>query len=175
MVIAFHRQLRRTGLAVAAVLLGGSLIADGAGAQSQPIRKAETVPMGTYRGPKDTPSVVEQREADRLYALAAARAQAVLPDLKRRFIAGLPRGSTLFLTIILTEGAKRENAYLTVRRWDKDSIITVVSTELASVRKYKMGQVLTITERSIVDWTITDASGKEEGNYLGQLFDSRRP
>lgn len=134
----------------------------------------EVVKMEKYQGPQDTPERRSRRDADRVLAPHIAAARQTLPGVKQRFLAGLPRGSTLFVTIALQDARNKENAYVTVERWSGAQISGIMATELRTVRRYRMGEPLVVSEQDVIDWTITSATGKEEGNFIGKFIDSQK-
>ncbi len=137
------------------------------------MRPIQVVEMQQYQGPQDTPDLRSRNEAERLLAPHIAAARRSLPAAKQRFLKGLPRGSTFFVTIAVQDGRNKENAYVKVERWNTEQITGVMATELRMVRRHKMGDRLVVSENDVIDWTITSERGDEEGNFIGKFLDSR--
>ena len=47
-----------------------------------------------------------------------------------------------------------------------------VASEVLTFSKIEQGQTVELAETDIVDWTIVDATGTEEGNFVGKLIES---
>jgi uncharacterized protein YegJ (DUF2314 family) len=164
-----HRVILSVGIAIAFSL--ATVVA--CYGQNAVLPQDEVVKMQKYQGPQDTPEMRSRLEAERFLAPHIEAARRVLPDVKRRFLGGLPRGSTLFVTVAIQDGLNKENAYVAVSRWDSDRIDGIMATELRAIHKYKMGQKLIVYEKDVIDWTITSETGEEEGNFIGKFMDAQ--
>ena len=103
---------------------------------------------------------------------AVEEARRTYPEAKRVFEAGLPQGSHLFVTIRLWDASgSMEQVFVLVDAIRRGKIDGRIWSELETVRGYEQGQVIVVEEAEILDWTILDAEGREEGNYIGKLLD----
>lgn len=162
----------RTAL-VAALLLAAA----GFTAQAQQPRNAAPV---SAAAPTDQPLNLTNTEAgqelaqfEKLLAPAVKQARKTLPQAKKRFLAGLPSGQTFFLTTRIFDADGRfEQVFIRVKDWSGTTVTGLISNELNLVQQYKTGQTIRFPEKAILDWTITSADGREEGNFVGKLIDS---
>lgn len=113
------------------------------------------------------------REFEQLIAPAVKQAHKTLPKARQRFTAGLPAGQAFFLTtrIFDTDG-RFEQVFVRVKNWSSGTVQGLISNELNVVQQYKPGQLITFPETAVLDWTISTADGREEGNFVGKLLDS---
>jgi tetratricopeptide (TPR) repeat protein len=123
---------------------------------------------------KDIPKWVIQNEdflAQKNKVVEEARK--TLPRAKNKYLKGLPRGNSFFVTVELNTGNNNyENIYLYVMQWYKELISGIISTHLSKSSMFHYGQRINVYEKSVIDWTIVDQNGKEEGNYLGKFIDT---
>jgi uncharacterized protein YegJ (DUF2314 family) len=122
----------------------------------------------------DTPLKGKRSEVERQFARPTEDARKTLPEAKRRFLEGLPRGYSFYVTVVFTDAGDKENAYVQVRRWENKGITGIVATAMLRVCSYQMGQQIKIPEDEVIDWTITSPDGAEEGNFIGKYIDSHR-
>lgn len=99
------------------------------------------------------------------------QARATLPSAKKRYLAGLPSGHFMSVTTGLTDRkGHREQVFVNIDSW----VGEVVNGRLAndvSLEGYKRGQALKVNEKDMLDWTIVNSKGEEEGNVLGKFID----
>jgi hypothetical protein len=104
------------------------------------------------------------------------KARDTLPDTKKRFLAGLPQGQILYVTVRLTDPQGRfEQAYVKVNSWTGTVIKGTLASDMDLVKKYKKGDALTCRDSQVMDWTITKPDGTEEGNFVGKFLDTYKP
>jgi hypothetical protein len=152
-----------------AVILPGLLLAACATSGS-PRVEVEKVPA-------DRP--VEARGKPRLEILAEAmapyveKAHTTWPPVRARFLAGLPEGATLFATVQLRDGAGRmEQVFVRVEAIEAERIRGVIWSDIHTVSDYARGQPYEFPESELVDWTISNPDGTEEGNVVGTFLDT---
>lgn len=102
-------------------------------------------------------------------------AKETFPAVKERFKKGLSEGSNLYVTYKLVDGEKFEVVFMKVINLNDDTIMAKISNELSSVKSFKRGQSLTFKDSEIIDWTIVDSKGEEEGNVVGKFLDTYKP
>lgn len=113
------------------------------------------------------------REFEQLIAPAVKQARKTLPKAQQRFRAGLPSGQAFFLTTrIFDANGRFEQVFVRVKNWSGGTVQGLISNELNVVQQYKPGQLITFPETAVLDWTISTADGREEGNFIGKLLDS---
>ena len=137
---------------------------------------AQSSPEISPNAPKDQPisfyeSSIEEFEL--MVAPCRQRALATYPEAKARYLAGLPRGYTFFVTVPLRDTrGYTERVFLVVDGIAKTTITGRVWNQITLVEGYKFGQAYSTTEAEILDWTITQPDGSEEGNWSGKFIDA---
>lgn len=154
------------------LLIGGTLLLALAGCGKQ-------LPPAQPPGPDDRPVAVAHDSATaRLLGMlqpCTDSAKQSYPRVRARFLAGLPDGSWLAVTVRLAEPDGRfEQIFVRVERINADKLDGRISSRLAALRTYRTGQAISVSERSILDWTIVGSDGTEEGNYIGKALDRVR-
>lgn len=105
-----------------------------------------------------------------------AHARASWPDAKRRFVAGLPRRHTLFVTTRLRDTNGRiEQIFVAVDSVVAERIHGRIWSKILIVDGYRLQQPYVFSEEDLVDWMIAKPDGTEEGNVVGRFLDSFRP
>ena len=100
------------------------------------------------------------------------RALAEFPEVKRRFLAGLPPRHSLFITTRLRDDrARTEQVFVAVDTLRGERIVGRIWNELHSVRGFRLGQRINLAESDLLDWMISRPDGTEEGNRIGKLMD----
>jgi uncharacterized protein YegJ (DUF2314 family) len=158
---------------IAACVIAG-LVACGCSDDRQTQRFAPTgkkASMSDYRGPQDTPTEHTERDILAKRQPFVDQAKKTYAEARQRYLAGLPRGSSFFVTVDFKEGNVQENAYIAVRAIEGNQIRGVVSTKLLRIKSRSYAEELTFPESEVIDWTITSADGKEEGNFVGKFLD----
>ena len=120
----------------------------------------------------DQPVDTHVREMDRQIAPAVKQARATLPQTKRRYLAGLPAGTTLYVTTRIsdTDGDPQEQVFVKVTQWRGTVIKGVLDNDLQAVKTFRRGETVTVQEAAVLDWTINGPGGRQEGNYVGKLL-----
>jgi hypothetical protein len=150
----------RIYMAVIALCVGSS----GAAAQTTGSRLPDVPAITTSRAATDSFA--------QLIAPAIAQARATYPEARRRFLAGLPRGHSFAVTTRISDPEGRtEQIFVTVDSIANGKIDGRIASEIALVRSYQAGQRYALSEADVLDWTILDPRGNEEGNFVGKLVD----
>jgi len=159
------RRLRVGLVLVAAVLLHACATSGGQG-------KTEPQPP-----PPDRP--VEVRQQTQLEKLTEAiapyveKARATWPPVRARFLAGLPEGAALFATVQLRDGAGRmEQVFVQVESIEAGRINGIIWNDIHTVSGFAKGQRHEFPESELIDWTISNPDGTEEGNVVGAFLDT---
>lgn len=100
------------------------------------------------------------------------KARQTLPDAKKRFQAGLPAGHKMSVTTLLTDkNGHHEQVFVMVDSWNGDSVSGTLANTV-SLEGFKRGQALEVKEKDMLDWTIVNPKGEEEGNLVGKFIDT---
>jgi hypothetical protein len=111
------------------------------------------------------------QEVEHAIAPHVQKAQATYPDAKRRFLAGLPPGAEFFTTVRLHDDAGRmEAVFVNVKKIADGLVAGIIASEISTVSGYRMGHAISFPETEIVDWTIANADGTQEGNVVGRFL-----
>ncbi len=103
------------------------------------------------------------------------KARRTFPGAKARFLAGLQKGQSLFVTARLyDERCKSELAFIFVTGIREDIVEGTIWSNLNVVTTYRRRDGYAFTEADLVDWLIAHPDGTEEGNHLGKFMDSHR-
>lgn len=114
-------------------------------------------------------------QVERDIAALTAEARAELPALHRRFVKGLPDGSVLYFTVrIPIAGARLEQVFVRVVSWRDGQVDGTVSSEPGVPGAIKVGDRLRFEDEMVLDWTIVQADGTEQGNRLGHYLELRQ-
>jgi hypothetical protein len=105
-----------------------------------------------------------------------AHARASWPDAKRRFVAGLPRQHSFFVTTRLRDATGRiEQAFVAVDSLSADRVYGRIGSRIIIVDGYQLGQPYDLHESDLIDWMIARPDGTAEGNIVGRFLDTYRP
>lgn len=136
-------------------------------------------PVVPSRGPKDKPQSLDEAQFaafDRAIAPYVAKARSTYPVVKKRFLAGLPRGYEFFVTTRLHDKrGKWEQSFVSVLTIKGGKITGVITTRPKLVVGFKSGDRYTFPESQVLDWTIMRPDGVEEGNFVGKFLDTYHP
>lgn len=109
--------------------------------------------------------------SEKLFQPLIAQARKTLPEAKARFLKGLPKGYTFSVTTkIYDKNKKFEQVFVIVKSWSGDRIEGILNNEV-QLQGFKLGQALTVYEKDVLDWTIVNTKGEEEGNLIGKFID----
>lgn len=131
--------------------------------------------------PEDRPvTATAAGTADKLQEAIApyvAIGRRTYPEARTRFLAGLAPGRVFSVTVKLEDGQGRfEMVFLRVLMIDQKhaEVIGTIANKIECVHGYQFGQVLTLPESRVLDWTISNPDGTEEGNAVGKFLDTYR-
>lgn len=131
-------------------------------------------PVLSPDAPKDKPVSTEGARMDdieRAIAPYIDEARATYPAAKQKFLAGLPRGQSFFVTTQLRRGGLVEQVFVAVRSIEGETISGRIWSDVNLVPGYRHGDDYSLPESDIVDWLITHPDGSEEGNIVGKFLD----
>lgn len=98
------------------------------------------------------------------------QARKTLPQFKERCLKGLASGFRPSVTTRLREGPRLEQVFVSVDSW-QDNVIKGRLLSQVKLTNYKLGQTVEVPEAEVIDWTIVDPHGVEEGNLIGKFID----
>lgn len=131
-------------------------------------------PVLASNAPKDKPAAVEARKKfDRDIAPYVARARSTYPQAKERFLQGLPKGQSFFVTTRLPGAdGNFEQIFVAVQTIRDGQVIGRIWSEVRTVKAYKYKDPYSFPEDRLLDWLITKPDGSEEGNFVGKFLDT---
>jgi len=104
------------------------------------------------------------------------QARKTYPEAKRRYLLGLPKGETFFVTAKLADSRGHlEVVFIQVTKIKDDKITGAIASQIGVVAGYKQGDEYTLSEADLMDWTISKADGSEEGNVVGKFIEKYQP
>ena len=104
------------------------------------------------------------------------KAREALPEAKKKYLAGLPKDQTFYVTIKLYDSSKKfEQVFVKVTSWKDETVQGILSSDLSLIHGHSKGEKLTCNESEILDWTISKPDGTEEGNFVGKFLDTYQP
>lgn len=128
---------------------------------------------GTARRPQE-PQILRRTdylEIDHKMQPFIAQARKTLPLIKQRYLAGLPEGEELFLTIKLRDPDDAfEQAMVKIVDWKTDQVLGKLASPLFVVQSYHQGDLLNFKEDAIIDWMLRKPDGSREGDYVGRFL-----
>ena len=131
------------------------------------------------KSPQDTPVAVNAEKSKKFEDAIAPyvkKARETLPEAKKKYLAGLAKNQTFFVTINLYDPSKKfEQVFVRVTSWKGETVQGILASELALIHNHSKGEKLTCNESKILDWTISKPDGTEEGNFVGKFLDTYRP
>jgi hypothetical protein len=63
-----------------------------------------------------------------------------------------------------------EAVFVEVTKIDGGQVAGTIASDLTTVREYHLGQAHSFLETEVVDWTIANADGTQEGNIVGRFL-----
>ena len=127
--------------------------------------------------PKDRPGTTDnEKKFDEAIKPYVQKARGTYPDVKKRFLAGLPPRHVLFVTVRLQDAAAQwEQVFIEVKEISAGKIKGLIANDVQNVSGYKLGDKYTLAESELLDWTISNPDGTEEGNFVGKFLDTYKP
>lgn len=129
--------------------------------------------------PKDQPQPLMDAQTaafEKAISPYVAKARKTYPAAKARYLAGLPRGETFFVTTRLHDSTGRmEQVFVQVSKIDGNRISGRIASEMQLVTGYRAGDQYSLKESELIDWMISKPDGSEEGNLVGKFLDTYQP
>ena len=129
--------------------------------------------------PQDKPQALQEAQFaafERAISPHVAKARATYPQARQRYLNGLPRGHTFFVTTRLHDKQGRwEQAFIQVLSIADGKIHGRIASELTLVTDLRNGQAYSFPEAELLDWLIAKPDGTEEGNVVGKFLDTYHP
>ena len=130
--------------------------------------------------PADKPVAANNAEQIKKFKQAISpyvqKARETLPDAKKKYLKGLPKGEQFFVTIMLNDDqGNYEQVFVKVTRWRGETVKGLLSSDVTLVRNHKKGEKITCEAGEILDWLISKPDGSEEGNFVGKFLDTYKP
>jgi hypothetical protein len=136
-------------------------------------------PLLAPNAPKDNPGLISEGETsvfDRAIAPYVAKARSTYPDVKKRYLAGLPPQHTFFITTRLHDKANHwEQVFIAVESIKDGQVTGRISNQLTRVTGFQQGEPYTFPETDMLDWIVSNPDGSEEGNVVGKFLDTYHP
>lgn len=129
--------------------------------------------------PPDKPAGVTSPEQVQKFEQAIApyvkKAKDTLPRAKKRYLKGLNKGETFFVTTRIYEGQKFEQVFIRVTSWEGETIHGLLASDVALLTAHRKGEEVVCKQGDLIDWTISKPDGTEDGNSVGKFLDSYKP
>jgi hypothetical protein len=101
------------------------------------------------------------------------RAVATLPAAIDRFQAGLGQGRQFFVTVrIFDPQGREEQVFVSIDSVRADTLVGRLDSDIGLVSEFHRGNRFLVLRDAVIDWTITQPDGTEEGNLLGKMMDT---
>lgn len=114
-------------------------------------------------------------DIEKLIAPYIEKARATFPAVKKKYIAGdyVRENRSMYVQIALTgKDGTKEMAFIRVIWCAGTKFQGILANEMYFVKEYTNGDTLSFGENQVVNWVVTDAEGREEGNYVGKAIDA---
>lgn len=137
-------------------------------AQAPPLTvlTAATVPAGVR------PALAREEAA---LADPVREALRTLPQARKRFLAGLPEGDQLLLSVrVLATDTSFRQASVRVLGWHRNLVQALLLPAAADSSGPTEPVPISFPETAVLDWLLLRANGREEGNYVGRYLDTAR-
>lgn len=157
---------------------GGAMVSDFEEHAQADVPGTEGEAQVASNAPADVPTKVSpdlQAEFEAALEPHIANARATWPDVKARYVAGIPEGEILFVTTRLFDAGNAsdyEQVFVRVDAIEGQTIRGRIASDIRSLRSHRNGDPIDVAESDIVDWTIARPDGTEEGNFVGKFIDT---
>ncbi|MBI3820326.1 MAG: DUF2314 domain-containing protein [Planctomycetes bacterium] len=115
--------------------------------------------------PDNTKNVAEQNAA---MAQASARAKSELPDVKARFLEGLPMGAQFYVKKGYAHDEGTEYMWIFVKNWTGDVLSGAIANDPVFRKELTAGTQVECKESEVYDWLIALHDGSMEGAYTSR-------
>lgn len=141
---------------------------------------AQSIPQLAPNAPIDSPVQAGEKciwfAMDRAMQPYIAQARATWPNARQRYLAGLPRGHSFFVTALLVDNQdRREQVFIAVDSIGDGRITGKIWNRIEVVHGFRLGDHYAFPESELRDWMIAKPDGKEEGNFVGKFLDTYEP
>ena len=137
---------------------------------------AQLAPNAPADKPVSATSEAQVRRIEAAIAPYIEAARITYPQAKARYLAGLPKGETFFVTARLSDARGRiEMVFVQVQGIAEGRITGRIASRIMTVGGHRQGDTYTLPEEELVDWMIAKADGSEEGNVVGKFLDTYQP
>jgi hypothetical protein len=130
--------------------------------RAQTIDGAASTPTGRQAGAEGKKEELSLKER------SIARARAMFPEVKRRFLAGLPDGYTLFVEAESKGGG--DSAFIAVDEMESGQIRGHWPRSMQAATSEISERAYVLSEEDLTDWIIVRPDGVTEGNFQSRLF-----
>jgi uncharacterized protein YegJ (DUF2314 family) len=139
-----------------------------------------SIPVAAQNNPPQDKPISANAEKLKKFEDAIApyvkKARETLPEAKKKYLAGLPKDQTFFVTVKLYDSSKKfEQVFVRVTSWKCESIQGILASDLELIHGHSKGDKVNCNESEILDWTISKRDGTEEGNFVGKFLDTYQP
>lgn len=115
----------------------------------------------------------EQQKFEDAIKPAIETAKKTYPAARDRFVKGLPPKHSFFITTRLHDSTgKFEQVFIAVKEILNGKVTGVIASDIGLVTGFKAGDIYTFSESELMDWTITNPDGSEDGNFVGKFLDT---
>ncbi|XWK90862.1 MAG: DUF2314 domain-containing protein [Phormidium sp.] len=126
--------------------------------------------------PADKPRLIdsklEQGKLEQSIQPYINQAKQTYPEVKQRFLKGLPEKNYFFVTTRLRDSlGNQEQVFISVNKIENGMIEGLIWNDVQVVSGYKHGDLYRFPESELLDWTISKPDGTEEGNFVGKFMD----
>ncbi|MFS2034681.1 hypothetical protein ACEN8I_11710 [Polaromonas sp. CT11-55] len=124
--------------------------------------------------PKDNPVRAKSAaDIDKAIAPYIAQAKASYPQAKQRFLIGVPKGQSFFLTTRLFDRKGNvEQVFVAVQSIRNGLVEGRIWSDIERVEGFRHGDAYFFHEAAMIDWLITKPDGTEEGNFVRKFLDT---
>ena len=127
--------------------------------------------------PQDNPISIDTNDQMKAFFIAlepyTKQALESYPGARMKFMKGLPKGESFFLTTRLKDDfGQIEQVFVLVKSISDNVVSGVIFNDIQIVSGFRNGQRHSFPENEIIDWLITKPDGTEEGNFVGKYIDS---
>jgi hypothetical protein len=103
------------------------------------------------------------------------QARRTYPEVRARFLAGLPHGQSLAVLALLRDSnGKTEQVVMGVNYIDGSTIVGTIWSEIRVVSDHAILDTWCFPDTDVLDWSILSPDGTEEGNLIGKWQAARK-
>jgi Uncharacterized protein conserved in bacteria (DUF2314) len=152
------------------------LVCSAVGYSQEPPKDIYLAPNAPKDQVKHSKGEEELRKFEEAIKPYVEKARKTYPEAKERYLAGLPPQHTFFVTTRLTDKSGAfEQVFIAVKEIKDGVIKGLIWSDITVVSGYKHGDSYSFSEADLIDWTISNPDGTEEGNFVGKFLDTYQP